>query len=152
MQKHYGCDFSYPTYSDSGMLLVTTGMGMLIPLGNGLYLLLRSHDCAGLSSHNVDSLKLKSVALAVECDAALWHSRMGHLNMHSHQAQHSHNTVSVNVMPSSVNDLSCESCNLNKAAFAPQNRKASQKPTAPIQHLSCDLLGHVSVPSPYGLR
>jgi hypothetical protein len=125
---------------------------MLIPSGNGLYLLPRSHDCAGLSSHNVDRLKLKRVALAAECDAALWHSRMGHLNMQSLQAQDSHNTVSVHVMPSSVNDLSRESCNLNKAASAPQKRKASQKPNAPLQHLSCDLWGPVSVPSPYGLR
>jgi hypothetical protein len=36
MQKHFGCEFSFPTNSDSGMLLVTTRMGMLIPLGNGL--------------------------------------------------------------------------------------------------------------------
>jgi hypothetical protein len=58
MQKHSGCEFSFPTDSDSGMLLVTIGMGMLISSGNGLYLLPRSHDCAGLSSHNVDSLNL----------------------------------------------------------------------------------------------
>jgi hypothetical protein len=98
---------------------------MLIPSGNGLYLLQRSHDCAGLSSHNVDSLRLKPVALAAECDAASWHSRMGHLNMQRLHAKHSHNTVFVHVMPSSVNDLSYESCNLNKAACAPRNRKAS---------------------------
>jgi hypothetical protein len=132
MQKHSGCEFSFPTNTDSGMLLVTTGMGMLIPSGNGLYLLPRSHDCAGLSSHHVDSLRQKPVALAAECDAALWHSRMGHLNMQSLQAQHSHNTVFVPVMPSSVNDLSIKSCNSNKAASAPQNRKASQKPSAPL--------------------
>jgi hypothetical protein len=41
---------------------------------------------------------------------------------------------------------------LNKAASAPQNRKASQKPAAPLQHMSCDLWGPVSVPSPYGPR
>jgi hypothetical protein len=77
---------------------------------------------------------------------------MGHLNMQSLKAQHSHNTVSVHVMPSSVNDLSYESCNLNKAASAPQNRKASQKPAAPLQHMLCVQWGPVSVPSPYGLR
>jgi hypothetical protein len=55
-------------------------------------------------------------------------------------------------MSSSVNDLSCESCNLNKAASAPQNRKASHKPAAPLQHLSCDLWSHVIVPSPYGMK
>jgi hypothetical protein len=93
MQKHSRCEFSFPTNIDSGMLLVTIGMGMLIPSGNGMYLLPRSHDCAGLPSRPVDSNSQKSVALAAECDAALWHSRLGHLNMQSLQAQHSHNTL-----------------------------------------------------------
>jgi hypothetical protein len=81
MQKHSSCEFSFPTNSDSGMLLVTTGMGMLIPFGNGLYLLPRSHDRAGVPSRQIDSLRQIHVALAAECDAALWHSRMGHLNI-----------------------------------------------------------------------
>jgi hypothetical protein len=55
-------------------------------------------------------------------------------------------------MPSYVNDLSCESCNLNKATSAPQNRKASHMHAAPLQHFSCDLWGPVNVPSPYGLK
>jgi hypothetical protein len=97
MQKHSGCEFSFPTNTDYGMLLVTAGMGMLIPSGNGLYLLPRSHDCAGLPSRQLDSLRQKSVALAAECDAALRHSRLGHLNMQSLQAQHSHNTPFVPV-------------------------------------------------------
>jgi hypothetical protein len=45
MQKHSGCELSFPTTSDSSMLLVTTGMGMLVPR-NGLYLLPRTHDAA----------------------------------------------------------------------------------------------------------
>jgi hypothetical protein len=142
----------FPTNSDGGMLLVTTGMGMLIPSGNGLYLLPRPHDRAGLPSRQVHSLRQIPVALAAECDAALWHSRMGHLNMQSLQAQYAHNTPYVHVMPSSVNDLSCESCNLNKAVAAPQNRKASQKPAAPLHYFSCDLWGPFNVPSPYGLK
>jgi hypothetical protein len=152
MQKHSRCEISSPTNSDSGMLLVTTGMGMLIPSGNGQYLLPRSHDCAGLPSRPVDSRSLNSVALVAECDATLWHSRLGHLNMQSLHAHHSHNTPYVPVVPSSVSDLSCESCNLNKAASAPQNRKASHKHAAPLQYFSCDLWGHVNVPSPYGLK
>jgi hypothetical protein len=86
MQKHSGCELSFPTNTDSGMLLVTTGIGMLIPSGNGLHLLPRSHDCAGLPSRHVDSLRQKSVAPAAKCDAALWHSRLGHVNMQSLQA------------------------------------------------------------------
>jgi hypothetical protein len=72
--------------------------------------------------------------------------------MQSLRAQHSHNTPHVPVMPSFVNDLSCEFSNLNKAALAPQNRKASHKPAAPLQHFSCDLWGDVNVSSPYGLK
>jgi hypothetical protein len=66
MRKHSGCEFSFPTNTDSGILLVTTGMGMLIPSGNGPYLLPRSHDCAGLPSRPVDNTSQKSVALAAE--------------------------------------------------------------------------------------
>jgi hypothetical protein len=46
MQKQCGCEFSFPTNSDSSMLLATTFMGMLVPSGNGLYLLPRTHDAA----------------------------------------------------------------------------------------------------------
>jgi hypothetical protein len=152
MQKHSGCEFSFPTNTNSGMMLVTTGMGMLTPSGNGLYLLPRSHDCAGLLSRPIDNTTQKSIALAAECDAALWHSRLGHLNMKSLQAQHSHNTPFVPVMPSFVMDLPCESCNLNKATSAPQNRTASHKPAAPHQHFSCDLWGQVHIPYAYGMR
>jgi hypothetical protein len=153
MQKHSRCEFSFPTDTDSGMLLVTTRMGMLIPPGNILYRLLpRSHDSAGLLSRLVDSNGEKSVALSAECDLALWHSRLGHLNMQSLHAQHSHNTPYVPVMPSCVTDLSFDYCNLNKATSAPQNRNASRKPAAPLQHFSCDLWGPVHVPSLYGLR
>jgi hypothetical protein len=125
---------------------------MLVPSGNGLYLLPRTHNDAGLPSRNVDSRSGRSVALAVECDPALWHSRLGHLNMQSLQAQHSNNTTSVPSMPSYVTDLSCESCNMNKATSAPRYRTASQKHAPPLEKFSCDLWGHVHVPSPYGLR
>jgi hypothetical protein len=72
--------------------------------------------------------------------------------MQTLQAQHSNNTTSVSSMPSSVIDLSCESCQLNKATSAPRNRTASQKSAAPLEKFSCDRFGHVHVPSPYGLR
>jgi hypothetical protein len=116
MQKHSGCEFSFPTNSDFGMLLVTTRMGMLVRSGNGLYLLPRTHDSAGLSSHHIDSRSGRSVTLATECDHAMLHSRMGHLNMQSLHTQHSNNTPSVPSMPSYVIDISCNSCNMNTAA------------------------------------
>jgi hypothetical protein len=72
--------------------------------------------------------------------------------MQSLQAQHSNNATSVPSMPSLVIDLSYESCQLNKATSAPRNRTASQKFAAPLEKFSCDLWGHVHVPSPHGLR
>ena len=36
---HIGCDFISPYYSDIGLLVVPTRMGVLEPSGNGLYLL-----------------------------------------------------------------------------------------------------------------
>jgi hypothetical protein len=125
MQKHSGCELSFPTKSDCGMLLVTTGIGLLVPSGNGLYLLPKTHGSAGLSSYNVDNRSGRSVALAAECDPTLWHSCMGHLNMQSLHAHHSNNTPYVPSMPSYVSDLLCDSCNLNKATSAPRNRTAS---------------------------
>jgi hypothetical protein len=55
-------------------------------------------------------------------------------------------------MPSSVIDLSSESCNLNNATSNPRNRTASQKHVAPLEKFSCDLWGPMHIPSPYGLR
>jgi hypothetical protein len=125
---------------------------MLVPSGNGLYLLPRTHDSTGLPSHKVDNRSGRSVTLAAECDPDLWHSRIGNLNMQSLQAQHPNNTPSVPSMPSYIIDLSCASCNLNKATSAPRNRNASQKLAAPLEKSSCDLWGPMHVPSPYGLR
>jgi hypothetical protein len=39
MQSHSGCEFIFPTNSDSGLLVVSTKMGVLEPSENGLYLL-----------------------------------------------------------------------------------------------------------------
>jgi hypothetical protein len=61
-------------------------------------------------------------------------------------------TLCVRSMPSSAIVLSCDSCNMNKAASAPRNRTASQKHAAPLEKFSCDLWGPVHVLSPYGLR
>jgi hypothetical protein len=72
--------------------------------------------------------------------------------MHSLKAQHKHNTLSVLSMPTYVNDLSCDSCNLNKACSAPRNRTASQKHATVPQIFSPDLRGPFHVPSPYGMR
>jgi hypothetical protein len=39
MQSHSGYEFLFPSDSDIGLLVVPTGMGVLEPSGNGLYLL-----------------------------------------------------------------------------------------------------------------
>jgi hypothetical protein len=39
VQSHCGCDFFFPTVSDTGLRVVPTGMGVLKPSGNGLDLL-----------------------------------------------------------------------------------------------------------------
>jgi hypothetical protein len=39
MQSHSGCEFISPSNSDTGLIVVSTGMGVLKPSGNGLYLL-----------------------------------------------------------------------------------------------------------------
>jgi hypothetical protein len=39
IQTHSGCEFIFPSHSDTRLLVVPTGMGVLEPSGNGLYLL-----------------------------------------------------------------------------------------------------------------
>jgi hypothetical protein len=135
------------------VLLVTTRMGMLVPFGNGLYLLPRIHTSAGLPPAVLDSTSGSSAPVLVECDPSLWHRRLGHLNMLSLHAQHLLNDApTLLAMPSYLINLSCDSCNLNNDTSAPRNRTASAKHAAPLQQLASYLLGHVHVPLPYGLR
>jgi hypothetical protein len=127
-------------------------MGMLVASDNGLYLLPRTHTSAGLLPPNVDSMSGSCVALVNECDLALWHRRLGRLNVRSLHAQHQNGAPFVPAMPSYVINLSCSFCNLYKATSAPRNRTASAKPRTPVRKFSCYLWGNVHVPSPYGLR
>jgi hypothetical protein len=39
LQKHCGCEISFPNDTDIGMLIVPTGMGVLKSIGNGMYVL-----------------------------------------------------------------------------------------------------------------
>jgi hypothetical protein len=118
MQSHSRCESLFPTGNDSCMLLVTIGMGMLIPSCNVLYLLQRSHDYVGLPSQTIDSPPRSDVAFATPCDTAFRHRRLGHLNMHNLEAQHSHGVPSVPVMPSVVATTSCDSCLLSNVIAA----------------------------------
>jgi hypothetical protein len=90
-------------------------MGMLVPFGNGLYLLPWIHTSAGLPPTVADSTSGSFAPVAVECDPVLWHRRLGHLNMLSLHAQHLLNDApTLLAMPSY----------LNNATSAPRNRTA----------------------------
>jgi hypothetical protein len=90
MHSHDGCEFVFPTDSDTGLLVVPTGMGVLEPSGNGLYLL--PHQPQLPSSPSVKKARdpCSRVAVVAQCDLVLWHRRFGHLYMQSLQAQHTH--------------------------------------------------------------
>jgi transposase InsO family protein len=55
-------------------------------------------------------------------------------------------------MKSIVKNLLCDSCLLHNAHAAPRNKATCTKPMSSLIHMSCDIWGHVNVPSPHGLR
>jgi hypothetical protein len=82
MQTHSGCEFIFPFDSDIDLLAVLTGMGVLEPSGNGLYLLPHQQELPSSPSATPVNDPSPSVALAAQCDPVL-HRRFGHLNMQS---------------------------------------------------------------------
>jgi hypothetical protein len=72
--------------------------------------------------------------------------------MQSLHAQHANGVPTSPTLPSSVKNVSCDSCLLNKASAAPRNKLACSKPPRPLMNMSSDIWGHVNVPSPNGLR
>jgi hypothetical protein len=99
MHKQFGCEFLFPIYLDLGKLPVTKGMGMLVASDNGVYLLPRTHDSAGLTPTNEENKSGTYIALAAECDHVVWHRRLGYLNMKSLRAHQSKSTPYVPAMP-----------------------------------------------------
>jgi hypothetical protein len=84
MQTHSsGCEFLCPTDFGIGMLMVPTGMGVLTPAGNGLYLPSHKQTPKGRTPANSSLFVESSVALTAEFDHVLWHRRFGHLDMQS---------------------------------------------------------------------
>jgi hypothetical protein len=152
MQTHNGCEFIFPSNSDTGLLLVPTGMGVLKPSGNGLYLLPHQPDLPSSPSATAAPDPSPRVALTSHCDPVLWHRRFGHLNMQSLQAHHTHGVPTSPMLASIVSKVSCDSCLLHKATAAPRNTADCAKPSRPLLNLSADLWGPVNVPSPHGLR
>jgi hypothetical protein len=83
MQTHCDREYVCSTLSKTGMLMVPTGIDVLTPSGNGLYLLPHQpymHPSPTADSPHGAGLR---VALTAQCDRVLWYRRFGHLNMQS---------------------------------------------------------------------
>jgi hypothetical protein len=132
MQSHCGCEFLFPTDSEIGLLVVPTGMGVLKPFGNGLYLPSNPTSSQGAPLLDTSAIVDISVALTAHLYHELWHRSYGHLNMQSLQAQHAHG------VPSIERTVSCDSCLLHKASAAPRNTRACLKPPRRLMNMSSD--------------
>jgi hypothetical protein len=150
MRSHNGCEVLFPIDSDIGLLWVPKGMGMIKPSGNGLYLLQHSSASGRLPSVDKPALLDCDVAMTAQCDPVLLHKRFGHRNIHSLHAQHYNGVPTSHVLP--IQNVSCDSCLLNKASAAPRNTLACATPPRPLMNLSSDIWGPVNVPSPHGVR
>jgi hypothetical protein len=83
MQSHNGCEFLFPTDSDTGLLVWPTTMGVLEPSGNGLYLMPHHPKLPPSLSAKTSRGAGSRVALTDHCDPVLWHRRFGRLDMQS---------------------------------------------------------------------
>jgi hypothetical protein len=81
MQSHSGCEFLFPTDSDTGLMVVPTRVGVLEPSCNGLYLLPHNPELPPSPSQDTARSHGPRVALNAQCDPVMWHRRFGHLNM-----------------------------------------------------------------------
>jgi hypothetical protein len=127
-------------------------MGVLKPSGNGLYFLQHPTTTGRLPSVDKPTLLDNDVALTAQCNFVLSHRRFGHLNMHTLHAQHDNGVPTSHALPSSVKNVSCDSCLLIKASASPRNTVACAKPPRPHMNMSSDIWGPVNVPFPHGLR
>jgi hypothetical protein len=152
MQSHSGCEFLSLTDFELGLLVVPTGMGVLGPSGNGLYLLPHQPQLPPSPFAETSRDAGSCVVLTAQCDPVLWHRRFGHLNMQSLHAQHTHGVPTSPTLANYVKNISCDSCLLHKAIAAPRNTNACAKPSRPLLNISSDLWGPLNVPSQHGLR
>jgi hypothetical protein len=83
MQSHSGCEFVFPTDSDTGMLVVPTGMGVIEPSSNGLYLVPHNYELPPSPSQDTARIHYPRVALTAQRDPVMSHRRFGHMNMQS---------------------------------------------------------------------
>jgi hypothetical protein len=139
MQTHCGCEILFPIDYDIGLLVVPTGMGVLKPSGNGLYLRSKTTSSQGAPFLDTSIVVDNSVAMHAHIDPDPWHRRCGHLNMKSLQAQHTHGVSSIPALPVSVKTASYDSCLLHKATVATRNTYACLKPPRPLMNMSTDI-------------
>jgi hypothetical protein len=152
MKSHSGCEFLFPNDSDTCLLVVPAGMGVLEPSGNGLYLLPHQPELPPSPSADKARSTGSRVTLTAQCDPVPWHRRFGHLHMQGLQALHTHGVPTSPTLAIFVKHVYCDSCLLHKATNAPRNSTACAKPSRPLLNLSSDLWGPVDVPTPHGLR
>jgi hypothetical protein len=152
MQSHCDCVFLFATSPHLGLLVVPTGMGVLKPSRNGLYLLSNTTRSQGTPPLDTSAVVDSSVALIAHLDPELWHRCCGHLNMQSLQAQYAYGVPTIPVLVGYVKTVFCDSWLLHKASTAPRNTFACPKPPRPLMNMSSDIWGPVNVPSPHGLR
>jgi hypothetical protein len=110
MQSHNGCGFNFSTDSQVGVLLVPTGIGVLKPPGNGLYLFKHSTPPRRLPYVDTHNMLATDVALTAQCGPVMWHKRFGYLNMQMLQGHHYNCVTTSPSMLSYAKHIFCDSC------------------------------------------
>jgi hypothetical protein len=126
LQKYCGCEFSFPSATDIGMLMIVpTEMGVLRPYGNALYTL------PLLETPNLDIAPnvggYDGVARTSPTDATIRHNRLARIHMHGLQGQHDNGVEFVPHLGHCVRNVSCDSCLLHNTQFAVRNMSPSPK-------------------------
>jgi hypothetical protein len=88
MQKHCGCQFSFPPAIDNGMLIMPIEMEVLRPGGNGSYILPMLDITRPVDGHDKSPFALVSLAHATPR-----HNRLGHLHRATFTSRPSMKTV-----------------------------------------------------------
>jgi hypothetical protein len=139
MQSHSGCELFFPIDSDTGPIMVPTGLRVLKPSGNGFYLMPHQPKLPPTPLADSSPSAGARFALTAHCDPILWHRRFGHLNMQILEAQHTHGVPTSPALAISVTNVSCDSCLLHMPSDAPRNTAPCTKPFRPLLNLSSNI-------------
>jgi hypothetical protein len=122
------------------------------PSASGLYLLQNSAAHGRLPSVDRPALLDNDAAFGCFVRFCPLAQTIWTLNMQSFHAQHDNGVPTLHVMPSSVKNVSCDSCFFDKAIAIPRNTLACAKPPHPLMNMSSEIWGTVNMPFPHGLR